>query len=132
MPGELGEILPDTRDIALPKVDRTVSPDYKVRSISRPLLNSSNIEDAMWYLRIGANDQYGILHHGQRNITDHPEQRATHPEYYVQLANGKRDTESEKANACRSSKGFFDEMVAYALLMFDHSDLPAVLCRARD
>ena len=132
MPGELGEILPDTRDIALPKVDRTVSPDYKVRSISRPLLNSSNIEDAMWYLRIGANDQYGILHHGQRNITDHPEQRATHPEYYVQLANGKRDTESEKANACLSSKGFFDEMVAYARLMFDHYDIPVVSVMPHD
>jgi hypothetical protein len=105
MPGELGEILPETASLALPEVDRTVEPEYEVRSISRPLLSSNELEDALWYLRIGANSQSGVLHHGQRHLTEHPGQRAAHPEYYTQLANGKRDTQSKTANACLSSEG---------------------------
>ena len=132
MPGELGEVLPETRNIALPQVNRTVRPEFKVRSVSRPLISSPDIDDALWYLRIGANEQYGILHHGQRHLTEHPDQRAAHPEYYVQLANGKRDNESKTANACLSSAGFFQETVAYCRLMFDHYDLPIVSVMPHD
>jgi len=132
MPGELGEIVPKTRDLALPEINRTVRPAFEVRSVSRPMLSSSDLEDALWYLRIGANDQYGILHHGQRNLTEHPEQRAAHPEYYVQLANGQRDNKSRTANACLSSEGFFNETVAFARLMFDHYDLPVVSVMPHD
>ncbi len=132
MPGELGEILPETASIALPEVDRTVQPEYEVRSISRPLLSSNEVEDALWYLRIGANSQYGVLHHGQRHLTEHPEQRATHPEYYGELANGKRDTKGERANACLSSEGFFKEIVAFARLNYDHYDAPVVSVMPHD
>ncbi len=132
MPGELGEILPESKQIVLPQVDRTVRPAFEVRSLSRPMISSSSIDDALWYLRLGANEQYGILHHGQRYVTEHPKQRAAHPEYYVLIPGGKRDTESKKANACLSSKGFFEEMVAYARLMFDHYDLPVVSVMPHD
>ena len=132
MPGELGEILPETANIALPEVDRMVQPEYEVRSISRPLLSSQEMDDALWYLRIGANSQYGSLHHGQRDLTEHPEQRAAHPEYYAQLANGQRDTQSRTANACLSSEGFFNEMVAFARLTFDHYDAPVVSVMPHD
>lgn len=132
MPGELGEILPEAWDIALPELNRTVTPECVVRSVSRPLISSNEIDDALWYLRIGANEQYGILHHGQRNLTEHPQQRAAHPEYYVQLANGERDNESRTANACLSSKGFFNETVAFARLMFDHYDIPVVSVMPHD
>lgn len=132
MPGELGEILPKSKSIALPEVNRTVRPAFEVRSVSRPLISSPDVDDALWYLRIGANEQYGILHHGQRHLTEHPDQRAAHPEYYVQSANGKRDTESATANACLSSEGFFKEMVAYARLMFDHYDIPIISVMPHD
>lgn len=132
MPGDLGEILPALKRIALPEVNRTARPAFEVRSVSRPLINSSSIDDALWYLRIGANQQYGILHHGQRNLTDHPDQRASHPEFYALLPNGKRDTESEKANACLSSPGFFDQTLAHTRLMFDHYDMPIVSVMPHD
>jgi hypothetical protein len=132
MPGELGEILPETRQIAVPQIDRTVRPAFEVRSLSRPLISSSSIDDALWYLRMGANEQYGILHHGQRHLTEHPQQRAAHPEYYVQMPNGRRDTDSETANACLSSEGFFAETVAFARLMFDHYDLPVISVMPHD
>jgi hypothetical protein len=99
MPGPLGEILPKLKRIELPEVNRTERPEFEIRTLSRPMLSSSSIDDALWYLRMGANDQYGVLHHGQRYVTELPEQRTSHPEYYVLLPNGKRDTESEKANS---------------------------------
>jgi len=132
MPGELGEIVPKRRSIKLPKINRSVTPEFEVRSVSRPLLSSSDIADALWYLRIGANDQYGIMHHGQRHLTEHPRQRAAHPEYYVLLANGKRDNKSRTANACLSSEGFFEETVAYARLMFDHYKIPIISVMPHD
>ena len=132
MPGELGEILPKQTSIALPTVNRTVTPDWEVRSISRPLISSNELEDALWYLRIGANKQYAILHHGQRHLTEHPDQRAAHPEYYTMMAGGKRDNFSKTANACLSSDSFFREMVAYARLMFDHYDIPMISVMPHD
>lgn len=130
MPGPLGEILPDLKRIELPEVNRTERPEFEIRTLSRPMLSSASIEDALWYLRMGANDQYGVLHHGQRYVTELPEQRTSHPEYYVLLPNGKRDTET--ANACLSSPGFFKEMVAYCRLMFDHYDMPIVSVMPHD
>lgn len=132
MPGLLGEVLPETDTVAISEIDRTVTPTFEVRTISRPLISSNEIEDALWYLRIGANEQYGILHHGQLNLTEHPEQRASHPDYYVMLADGTRDTQSKTANACLSSPGFFDETVAYARLMFDHYDIPILSVMPHD
>lgn len=132
MPGELGEIVPTTKDIPLPEASRTVTPEYEVRSVSRPLLMSPEIDDTMYYFRLGANHQYAVLHHGQRHLTEHPNQRETHPEYYGMLANGKRDTERKTASACLSSKGFFTEMVDFARLMFDHYDVPVVSVMPHD
>lgn len=133
MPGPLGEVLPeDTRTITLPELDRTVTPDWEVRTINRPLISANELEAALWYLRIGANEQYGILHHGQRCLTEHPRQRAAHPEYYAMMANGERDTASATANACLSSEGFFQETLAYARLMFDHYDIPIISVMPHD
>lgn len=132
MPGELGEIVPKSASIALPAVNRTVRPEFEVRSISRPLISSQSPDNAWWYLRLGANEQYGLLHHGLRNLTDSAEQRARHPEYYALLPNGARDTKSERTQACLSSPGFFQETVAYARLMFDHYDMPIVSVMPED
>lgn len=132
MPGPLGEVLPKSRDIAMGEWDRATAPDWEIRSISRPLISSNELEDTLWYLRIGANKQYAVLHHGQRHLTEHPEQRKAHPEYYSMMANGKRDTTGKTANACLSSQGFFDEMVAFARLMFDHYDIPFISVMPHD
>ena len=132
MPGELGEVIPRRESVALPVVNREVTPDWEVRSISRPLISSNELEDALWYLRIGANEQYGILHHGQRHLTEHSAQREAHPEYYAMKANGERDNTSKTANACLSSEGFFRETVAYARLMFDHYDVPIISVMPHD
>lgn len=132
MPGELGEIVPEAASIVLPEVNRTEEPEYEVRSVSRPLLSSNDLDDAMWYFRIGVNHQYGVLHHGQRHITEHPEQRKKNPDYYGQLADGTRDTERKTASACLSSEGFFNEILAFARLMIDHYGVPVVSVMPHD
>lgn len=133
MPGPLGEILPKQQDIPLPtRMSRVVTPAYDIRSLSRPLICSQDVEDALWYVRLGANEQYGILHHGQRSLTEHPKQRAAHPQYYTLMANGQRDTKSRTANACLSSEGFFKETVAFCKIMFDHYGLPVVSVMPHD
>ena len=132
MPGELGKVLPLNQSIVVPKLNREVKPGWEIRSISRPLISSNELEDALWYLRIGANEQYGILHHGLRHLAEHPEQRDAHPEYFAIMPNGKRDNFSKTANACLSSKGFFDETVEFARLMFDHYDIPIISIMPHD
>jgi len=47
MPGELGQILPTTDTIALPKLEKTVTPDWEIRSISRPLISANELEPAL-------------------------------------------------------------------------------------
>jgi len=132
MPGELGEIVPKVNQIALPFVNRTVQPAFEVRTISRPLISSTSMDDAWWYLRIGANEQYGLLHHGLRYVTNAPEQRARHPDYFALLPNGTRDTKSALASSCLSSPEFFQEVVAYARLMFDRYHMPIVSIMPED
>ena len=88
MPGELGEIVPKVASIALPVVNRTTQPEFEVRTISRPLIRSPSADDALWYLRIGANEQYGVLHHATRVVTEPAGQRQRHPEYYALFPNG--------------------------------------------
>lgn len=48
------------------------------------------------------------------------------------LPNGERDTESDTANACYSSQGFFEETVAFVRLMFDHYDVDVVSVMPHD
>lgn len=132
MPGELGELVPKSKRIVLPRVDRTVRPAFEVRSIDRPRISSPDVEDALWYLRCGLNKQYGLMHHGQREITELDGQRKAHPEYYAMLPNGRRDTDSDRPSACLSSPGFFQEMVDYTRLMFDHYDVPIVSVMPED
>ncbi len=124
MPGELGEIVPKAASIALPVVNRTAQPEFEVRTVSRPSISSPSADDALWYLRIGANEQYGVLHHATRVVTEPAAQRERHPEYYALLPNGTRDIKSARPSACLSSPGFVQEMAAYARLMFDHYDMP--------
>lgn len=118
MPGDLGEILPEHKTIALEKIDKTVKPDMPHRKMNFPRFGLSDLDSILWALRLGNNAYFIDMHHGMRNLTDRKEQRKNHSEYYV-LINGKRDTESKTANTCLSSKAFFDATVRYVCTMAD-------------
>ena len=128
MPGDLGEVVPKARTIELPKLDKTVRPDCKIRRMSFVRYgNGPHIDpEILWSLRIGVNHPYGFhTYHGLAPVTRPEQTRKNHPEFYA-LYNGKRDTESRTPNPCLSSEKLLEENVRYLRFMFDMFDVPAM------
>lgn len=130
MPGELGEVTPQRASIALPDIDRTVTPDFAVRFWHGAHF-VYEAEDVMWERRLGMNSAYEVLGagmhvHGMRLIHGHEKLQQAHPEYYA-LIEGERDTHHRgTGHACFSSEGLEREAVRFARATFDHLDEPAV------
>jgi Domain of unknown function (DUF4838)/Carbohydrate family 9 binding domain-like len=138
-PGEIGEIIPQMKTIALPKVKKTIKPDFA----SRHLLYYYNefwmarkgipkgIEDVKWQLRLGVAHYAPVLGpglgHGSMAVHSREEVKKAHPEYYA-LWRGKRATvhQGNYGAGCLSSQGLFEQNVKYVRFMFDHYDLPAI------
>lgn len=128
MPGELGEIVPKMASIELPSVDKTVTPDMKIRTISFMRYGNGDriLPEIIWSIRQGMNYPMGYRsYHGMVPVTRPEETRRLHPEYYA-LYNGKRDIESGTPNPCLSSEGLFRENVEYLRFAFDLYDVPAL------
>ena len=70
MPGELGEIVPQQASIALPRVDKTVEPDVKVRFLNFNRYSLAKPSHLLWARRLGYYEIYSILAHGLRYITE--------------------------------------------------------------
>ncbi len=127
MPGELGEVVPEKKTIELPEVNKTVTPDLKIRNLSFAKYALKRAEDEMiWSMRLGANDTYGFrAYHGMAAVTRPQQNRDNHPDWYA-LYNDKRDVESRTPNPCLSSQELFEENVDYVRFVFDMFDLPAI------
>jgi len=136
MPGELGEILPKRKDIALPKLNRTVRPDFPMRVMFFATYFSSPPEDILWYLRLGLNQgddvagPGGGLAHEMRCVMNNAEMKEKHPEYYALWA-GKRQMEGG-GKPCLSAEGLFKENVRFVRAVFDVYDTPMVSVMPQD
>jgi len=134
MAGELGEIVPKKKDIALPKIDRTVRPDFELRY---PYIYgyrfAGSVENMMWQLRMGFNQAADVVGEGYRahgiaHVIGREETKKAHPEYYA-LQNGKRVTGGRfKRNGvpCLTSPELIDANVRFVRAMFDVFDMPMV------
>lgn len=143
MPGELGEIVPKTANLVLPRIDRTVRPDFALRypyQIGRMFGHEGATRDeVLWQLRLGWNlaadviGDFGMgLSHGMNPIYEREEVRRAHPDYYA-LFNGRRDElKVNEARPCLSSEGLFKQNVKYARAMFDLLDAPLVSVMPQD
>lgn len=130
-PGELGEIVPDAKDIPLPQVDAVVRPDFPLRKLgwwSRHI--SMTPEEDLWNLRLGTNhgaDLIGLtqLCHGSKFVHLRDEFKAAHPDYFA-LWGGQRATDHKSGQGapCLSSEGFFQHHLKYARAVFDHFGEP--------
>ncbi len=121
MPGELGEVVPSMKSIPLPRIDRTVRPDFAVRRVNFRF-GVHGDETAMWAMRLGLRDPYGLqVAHGMHAMTDREEVLQAHPEWFA-LYGGRRDNDPEKKNnqLCYSSEELFQETLRYVRAMFDH------------
>ncbi len=132
MPGELGEVVPELRNIPLPAVDATVQPDFPVRHLNwfqghRP----TSEEDTLWRLRLRQHLGHDVvgrtqLVHGMKFVHRRDEMKQAHPEFYA-LRGGERITRHKDSGVpCLSAGGLFEKHVAYLRAVFDHFGEPMI------
>jgi len=127
LPGELGEVLPSMKTIALPKLDETVKPDFALRQFNFRL-GVVGPETALWTMRLGMrNDERLQIAHGMATMTNRGEVFAKHPEWFA-LYGGKRDFRlgDSKCQLCYSNDELFRETVRYARAQLDTFKLDSV------
>ena len=98
MPGEIGEVVPDASDVALPEISETVKPDFIYRYPYFCWFASSD-DGAVWFkrLRLGASAPYQNNHSFKMPMIWNAAKG--HPEYFA-LVDGERD---EKGGKCAVS-----------------------------
>ncbi len=124
MPGDLGEIVPTLKTIALAPVDKTVRPDFGYRNLGdyAPVFAFATRDEAIYKLHIGLNSAMGLMGglggvHGLNNVNGRDEVKKAHPEFY---ANHRTPDSNDKYFvSCLSSPEFCDYTVKYARAAFD-------------
>jgi hypothetical protein len=126
-PGEIGEVVPKMATIALPQVERTVTPDFGLRRFVYYTQHTGIGERALWNLRLGLNfgaDIVGFpqMCHGLKFAINREEMKQKHPELYL-LTDGKRVTSGEGMPNLLSPL-LFEKQVKHIRAMFDHFQEP--------
>lgn len=127
LPGELGEIVPAMDTIALPRIDRTVRPDFPLRTLNfRAGLYGRDA--MMWGFRLGVREVFGRqAAHGLHTMTHNEYTLTHHPDWFA-LYGGRRHNQPGLTNnqLCYSNEELFRETVRYAQAQFDHYDMDVV------
>lgn len=113
LPGELGEIVPKMKSIALPRTDRTVRPDFEIRAIPHNM--------SEWTYRLGARFPFGSETAHGMSLLQREEIFKAHPEWFA-LYGGKRDIR----HFCYSNEELFREMLRCVRAQFDVYDFEGV------
>ncbi len=113
LPGELGEIVPRTKSIALPQIDRSVHPDFEIRTF--------HLNMGEWASRLGARHPFRPLTEHGITLLQRQELFDAHPEWFA-LYGGKRDIKQ----FCYSSEGLFQEMLRCVRAQFSVYDFEGV------
>lgn len=126
LPGELGEVLPSMKTVALPKIDQTVRPDFPLRRFNLRFA-VQGVDTALWTMRLGVRDPFEIqTAHGMRGMTHSPEIYAAHPDWFA-MYGGKRPFNLKENNQlCYSNEELFRETVRNVRLQFDTFGFTAV------
>jgi len=127
LPSELGEIVPEMKTIALPKIDQTVRPDFPLRIINFRF-GVYGRDAAMWAMRLGVRQPYGRqAAHGLHHMTRNEHTLTNHPEWFA-LYGGKRHTQlGQRLNQlCYSNEELLQETVRFVRAQFDHFNMDVV------
>lgn len=127
LPGELGEVMPAMKTIALPKLDETVRPDFPLRQFNFRF-STAGYDTALWTMHLGTrNDDRYMIAHGMDGMTGNDATFAAHPEWFA-LYGGKRDYRSgdSKNQLCYSNEELLRETVRYARVLLDTYPLKSV------
>lgn len=128
-PGELGECLPRLKSIELPKTDKTVHPDFKLRFFGGGgyVYGRGYKDVVLWSVRLGwSNDKCSIGFHGIDNVIHHENVREDHPEWF-KIRKGKRDLTTRGGQPCLSSPELMQSNINFAKAYFDiYSDMESL------
>jgi len=119
MPGEIGEVVPQTGEITAAAQELRKEPDYEYRQWGAAFYAAKDKEAMHWYRRIGYGSAYpmSINHSWRLFIKRHAKE---HPEWCAVTTNGVRLTEgSNKGALCLSAPGIFDQYVKDIREYFD-------------
>jgi tetratricopeptide (TPR) repeat protein len=126
LPGELGEVLPSSKSIPLPRIDETVRPDFSQRRFSYHG-GVHGLETSMWFMRLGVRDPYGIQDaHGMDTMTNRAAVFAAHPEWFAMYGGKRRFDPKANNHLCYSNEELFQETVRYVRAQFDHYKMSVV------
>jgi tetratricopeptide (TPR) repeat protein len=126
LPGELGEVVPAARSIALPQIDETVRPDFSMRRFNFPFA-IVGYENALWMMRLRTRNPYGLQDaHGLDRMTARQEIFDAHPDWFALYGGHRRFDLKENNQLCYSNEEFFRATVSYVRAQFDHYKLNAV------
>jgi len=127
MPGDVGEVVPRTKSVRLPKIDRTVRPDFPMRILNfRSAVYGRDV--MMWGFRLGVRQPYGRqAAHGLHGMTDNERTLKNHPDWFA-LYGGKRHNHLNIRNnqLCYSNNELFREAVEFARVQLDHFKMDVV------
>jgi len=106
LPGELGEIVPQSKTIPLPKIDKIVRPDFEIRAFHNNM--------GEWTWRLGARNPFlSWTEHGM-SLLQRKEIFDAHPDWFA-LYGGKRSIK----HFCYSNEELFRETVRCVRAQFD-------------
>ena len=124
-PGDIGQIVPKMETIALPQVNKTVRPDFRLRHMRQwyySFHQNPGDDEILWQLRLGINSSRRVLGyprgHGIIEVYRDEEVQKAHPAYFA-IWGGKRMAGYADGAACLSSEGLFEANIEYVRSMFD-------------
>jgi len=127
LPGDLGEIVPEMKTIAIPNIDQTVHPDFPLRTINFRF-SVYGRDAALWAMRLGVRQPYGRqAAHGLDHMTQNEHTLKNHPLWFA-LYGGKRHNQlgSRLNQLCYSNEELFQETVRFARAQFDQYNMDVV------
>lgn len=120
-PGELGECLPELKNIELPKTNKTIHPDFNLRYFggSGYVYGRGKKDVVLWSIRLGwCLDKCKIGAHGIDWVIHHENVRKNHLDWF-KIKNGKRDIITRGGQPCLSSKGLMQSNIEFARTYFN-------------
>jgi hypothetical protein len=126
LPGELGEVLPELKTIALPKIDQTVRPDFPLRRFNLRF-SVQGVETALWAMRLGVRDPFDIqTAHGLAGMTHRQEVYDEHPDWFAMYGGKRPFSLKENDQLCYSNEELLRETIRNVRLQFDTFGYTAV------
>ncbi len=130
---EIGEVIPQQKEIPLPSVDSIYYPVFPIRKFAfySKSFHQISKEETLWQMRLGINTGHELLGlngigHGVKYILEDSKIKQQYPELFA-LYDNKRDTKSRRyGRPCLSSKELREQTVKYAQAIFNIYDDPMI------